>query len=502
MDAYGHTDKNLRSHSVGTVHSELWILAAFFVLFLIVNLLTASRYPIVWIDEVEFVDPAENLFLDHGFTSKAWPHRNDDKFFASYPPLYPFMLSAWINVSGFSPTGVRSLNYLLVILAAASIWLAVKRLKLVEFPWSRLLLVVLVLLGYGVSMSYRSGRPDMLTFLLAASAFLAYTHRSAKIRCALLTTLGVLCPFAGLQLLAFAMIFASLLLFYLKKKFVKEFICIVLGLGVGVISLIVVYHINGVLNNFVASVRPQTTVGLLEMIFEGNFSPRNRVPADLSLITLMLTVFLILSCRLRDRTFKWNSMLSFGLVVSFIVPTGMLLAGKFPTYYSWMVYVPLVVCVSSSLALIKKPSKVRSVVIGLLMLACLAGLPLQLAISAYDWEDRDHGPVEHMVEANLAAYDWVYCDYAAYYAVKKRVKKVFLPNSLNWLSPHQKEKISALVIAPQKLEGVTKNIGGRWNPVGEGVELKKGSLFEDILGLRTDLGLFGKKYHLRIYRRE
>ena len=49
--------------------------------FLLVNLVTAERSPVVWQDEVALVDPAVNLSQGNGFTSTAW-WQTSDRFFA------------------------------------------------------------------------------------------------------------------------------------------------------------------------------------------------------------------------------------------------------------------------------------------------------------------------------------------------------------------------------------------------------------------------------------
>ena len=61
-----------------------------------VNLLTASWFPVPWVDEIMFADPAANLLLGNGFTSTAWFDQPRTEFWAGYPPLYQIFLYHWM----------------------------------------------------------------------------------------------------------------------------------------------------------------------------------------------------------------------------------------------------------------------------------------------------------------------------------------------------------------------------------------------------------------------
>ena len=105
--------------------------------FLLVNLVTAERSPVVWQDEVALVDPAVNLSQGNGFTSTAW-WQTSDRFFASNAPLYPMLLYPWISLFGVNATAVRSLNYVLILGVIAVLWLGLRKLNLVQTIQARL----------------------------------------------------------------------------------------------------------------------------------------------------------------------------------------------------------------------------------------------------------------------------------------------------------------------------------------------------------------------------
>src|SRR5687768_12441274 len=69
----------------------------------VANIVTGSRSPTVWIDEVMFCDPAINYLTGRGFTSTAWPVQSREETFAGNAPLYPLMLIPWLKVFGVGP---------------------------------------------------------------------------------------------------------------------------------------------------------------------------------------------------------------------------------------------------------------------------------------------------------------------------------------------------------------------------------------------------------------
>jgi hypothetical protein len=515
------------------------------ILFLALNLLTGMRYPIVWVDEVMFADPAAHLYLGQGFHSTAWPYQDADHLFAGYPPLYPLLLAGWMALVGLEPAGVRALNYALAVLAAVALWLAVARLGLVTAPASRLTLVTLVLLGYGVSLGYRSGRPDTLMLLLAALALLAFTVRSRPSRALCLVGVSSLLPLSSLATAPFAVMLAVLLLVYGGPRWWRECACLLVGLAVGVGLLLGAYAWSGVLGEFWETTHGDAAGGMLAAVLQGRFRHENRLPKDASLFPLLAAGGLLLREQLRQRRFRGRSALSFGLVACGVVPLGMALAGKFPTYYNWMAYVPLAIGVCSALApkaggetregeAVEVPAEAQpmarreprppaeaveerimarreprpprartpATAVGVLVtLACLLGLPLQLALAAYDWGDRAYPPVERMVAAQIRPEDRVYCDYGAYFAAKAQAAVVYTPRYLHRLTARDREQLSALIIAPDDLEQVAAAFGGAWSPIGRGVRPRRGTLFADVLGRPLGFGNLTRKYDLQVYRR-
>ena len=102
--------------------TEKWGVGLLLAAFLAFNLLTATRYPFVWIDEVMYADPAVNFLLGHGFTSSAWYAQPSGEFWAGNVPLHSALLWVWMKVFGFSITAVRSINYAYLVAVCLLAW--------------------------------------------------------------------------------------------------------------------------------------------------------------------------------------------------------------------------------------------------------------------------------------------------------------------------------------------------------------------------------------------
>src|ERR1700733_12941096 len=111
------------------VKSVISLVGIAFTAFLLINVYTAERSPVVWQDEVTLVDPAVNLSQGNGFTSTAW-WQTGDRFFAGNAPLHSMLLYPWISLFGVNSTAVRSLNYVLILGVVSVLWLGLRGLDL------------------------------------------------------------------------------------------------------------------------------------------------------------------------------------------------------------------------------------------------------------------------------------------------------------------------------------------------------------------------------------
>ncbi len=172
--------------------------------------------------------------------------------------------------------------------------------------------------------------------------------------------------------------------------------------------------------------------------------------------------------------------------------------GKFPTYYGWMTYLPLCLCVCATLSRTPLPVTLRWVGLGLLGTAVGVGVLLHTAVAVYDWRDRDYRHVESLVRGSVTRTDWMFGEHAAYYAAKPVAERVFLPFYLPSMLEEEKQRLTVLVLAPGNLAEVTNVIGGSWVPTGARFAQQRRGL----LGAHWERGFLSmSNYELEVFRR-
>jgi hypothetical protein len=154
-----------------------WIwLGMLLAIFLLLNCATLSRYPSVWVDEVEFADPAVSYAHGFGFTSTAWFAQDSQQFWAGNVPLYPGLLAGWLSLFGPGMIAERCLNLALFCLFLLLVWRWLGASGVVEDSRWRLVAVALLFCGHAMVFSYRSGRYDVTGMLLAAILLSLWTE--------------------------------------------------------------------------------------------------------------------------------------------------------------------------------------------------------------------------------------------------------------------------------------------------------------------------------------
>ncbi len=487
----------MSSESTGvSPRREAIVLAVVLLLFTTFNFVTSTRFPLPWQDEDQFTDVAANFALGYGFTSTVWTCGDHDitNFFACNAPLYPYIAGLWIRHFGFTILGVRSLNYLMMTLACFFLWLAVRRLKLIHGSLSRLLLVPLIVTGYGLGINYRSGRYDCLGILLFAAILLACSIKRPSWRYSLIAVGGAVLPFAGLQLVCYAVVLSVALLVAFRTAVLREVLILGAGIALGGIAFcgFLVYH--GALERFLAALHSENPTSFLQR-FSDREQRIERLPKDPSLVLLYCSLLVLAIRQFREGRFRIRSPLGFGIAVGAIVPVGMILVGKFTTYYSWMAYIPLCIALLACVSELS-PGRPLSTALAVLLVAtgCLLGMPLQAASAIYYWGDRDMRPVEEMAARNIGPQDWVYTDYAAYFAVKRLTEHVFIP----FVIPSQyRDRITVMVLAPGDYERYAHQIvRGSWYDTGDGLASSGHDLVK-----RSFAVLLQRRNDFKVYKR-
>ena len=363
-------------------------------------------------------------------------------------------------------------------------------------------MIVIILFGYGISFVYRSGRIDSIIIVIMAASFLVITVKKSRTRLTLLWLLSIFYPLAGLQLVFFSGIISILLLIYLGKNFFSEIAIIYFGMVSSLVVFSLIQQAIGVFDEVLKVTAEHTSTGLIGVFLGDNqFTHRNKIPKDPSLVFLYASLIIIILSELKSKKFQLQSITSFMAVVAIFIPFGFLLVAKFPTYYSYFTYLPITIGVCILLSRSILSNSVNTIISVLLILACLTGLPLQLMFVHYDADDRDLDRVESLISREVNADDCVLCDFSAYYATKKRVKMVFLPTYIDLMSDDDKNSLTALILSPDRKKSLEEKIGGNWHSVGFMVKPKQIAIVEWLSRKSIDVGNLGKKYNIQIYRK-
>jgi hypothetical protein len=489
-------NQNKSTIKTGIQLNELLVLLCILGIWLAFNLLTASRSPIIEGDEVLYTDPSANLYFGNGFTSTGWYAQSSDQFWAGNVPLHQVFLYYWIRIFGFNPISVRSINYIYIVGVAVIIWLTTIRLDLIKKQISRLALVFLILTDYGITYSYRSGRSDIICILLCSLIFLSYSIRNKLFRYISISILSVLFPFAGLQLVIYSFALGTVLICFLKREVLKEFLIVQFSSLFGFLMLISLYVDKGVLKAFFLSIAPHSKL-INNLIDNSNLAydlvgdpsiqdkftiigllikPITFLLRDYSSVCVLICLLMIIGYQVLQKQFTFKSSACFGVIQIIIISGVLSIVGKTPAYYSWMIFIPatislLITYESYNFYGVSTKKITKIIIISNLILLIFASSGMFTRIF-FKWERADYSKVEEFVIQNITKDDIVFCDEQAYYPAKIHAKKIFLPPYLKFISSTEKENISVLIISPDSsisfnnsrisFNDIPKLIGGQW----------------------------------------
>jgi hypothetical protein len=485
------------------IPSAIFLVVTAFTGFLLVNLATAERSPVVWQDEVALVDPAVNLSQGNGFTSTAW-WQTGDRFFAGNAPLYPMLLYPWISLFGVNSTAVRSLNYVLILGVISVLWLGLRNLDLVRTGRARLLFAALVLCGSGVSFSYRSGRYDCLGMLIVSGIFAALAIKRRAVRFAVDVSLAALIPWAGLQLIPYIAMMSLLLLAYRGRDAIREVAAIVVGGILGSLTLAGFFMGHGVWGDFLSActIQSGTRLTIAERLGRAIAAPS----VDPSAVLLLVALVIVATASLIRREGWRRSAATVGVMVGVALPCAMGFIGRYPSYYSWMGFIPMAAALAAAF---ERPSAGRFVqksALALALLACAVGLPARLLVVWFEWDLRDAGRVDRFVTTHLRPTDQVFSIYEAYYPAKASARGVVLPAYIGEpfapdappgaITRDERERINVLILKPDCVERSLNFFGGEWRQVAHYKLDASGRV-----PLLERLKFGSKPYDIIIYRR-
>jgi hypothetical protein len=431
--------------------------------FLAICLCIQGRY-IPWGDEVQFVEPAANLYYKLGFVSREHSNQNDATFWCGNVPGYSLLLYLAFRTFHFSQAVARSMNDVIMVLAALCLWSAARRTGLLSQPSTRLLMVVLVLTGYSCYSCYANIRYDGLCLLECALVFLICTVSQPLIRHICLCLIGAAMVWTNLQLPQYVVVLALILAFTfsLWSTLIWKLAFLGLGFVAGGASLLLLYASQpGALNAFFITLRQQAGQSLGEKLHNLHLY----FEYDASLVALLL--FLLASLvvvQIRPNLRARRSVIA-GLLICTVIPAFFFLARRFVFSSAWMAYVPAVLCVCQVLeARIHESRTGKAFAVLCCATAVGFGLPKALTGIVTDWTVRNYQVVDQFVVANVNAKDTVFCEPAAYFAAKPRVARVYGPGYLEVINAAEKQAITVVIVAPENEAEVLRDLGGQWTP--------------------------------------
>ncbi len=452
-----HADES--SPGGSTDRNEVLWLGTTLALFLALNVFIRSRY-IPWGDEVQFADPAANLFYRLGFVSTEWSNQTNRTFWSGNAPLYPIFLYVVFRLFGFSQTVARSINYPMMVLAVWSLWAAVRRAGFLGQAKMRLLMVALVLTGYSCYTCYSNIRYDCLSLLECSLVFLTYTATSPSVRNSFLFVLGTAMLLTNLQLPQYMVVLALIVSFAFSLGFTLMWRLrfLWLGFAAGGVSLLLLYASNsGSLQGFFLTLRQQAGQPLRDKVTDLHYY----FQYDASLGALFLLLLVSFAVVRTGFSSSARKPMIAGLLICIAIPAFFFLSRRFVFSSAWMVYVPAVVCVCWVLEAKINDSRLWKTFALICCASSMAfGLPKAVAGILNDWTIRNYAVLESFVAANVTDKDRAFCDPAAYFATKPRAVAVYGPGYP--MSASEKQAITLIIVDPENEEKTTRDLGGRW----------------------------------------
>jgi hypothetical protein len=221
------------------------------------------------------------------------------------------------------------------------------------------------------------------------------------------------------------------------------------------------------------------------------------LPKDFSFVILFAGALLSELVWWRRGGFQLRSPVTLALLLTTVISIVLVVSGKFPTYYSWMTYLPLSAAVVAEYADRKCDPLRRKILGGSCVLAMVVGAGLHVCAGWYDWTFRDPAIPENLVARNMRADDIAFGDYAVYYALRHYEKLPPTGEYLLAMKPWEKQRVTIMFDKPEYFREDAQLMGGEWKKVDE---YKPGRL--GFLGTSWSMGFLSiYNYDLAVYRR-
>jgi len=362
-------------------------------------------------------------------------------------------------------------------------------------------MLVLLSTEFGIIVSYRIGRYDGMGFLILALTLCAFTITSVKSRMIFLFVLYLFVPWAGLQFgpMEFTLALVAVILF--RSQFWKEIVVSFAASGIGVLLFFTGLWSSGRLPVFMELVHVQQ-LGFIGNLLKGRFDHHNAVPADYSLFFIFAAAVVMLAASHSSESNRAFLTLRFAFVFTICLAIVLISTSKFPTYYTYMITIPLTIGIFAGLSVCKNKRHLITVS-ALCAMSSFVGVGAHLIVYSVDSQDRDYGQLVQYVDQTIRPDDVVFADPATYFAAIGRAHEIYMPLS-DWdiierMSDDEKKSVNVLLVRQGWLDRAVREFGGQWKATGQDL-VPSGHV---ILGGNVNLGFLTiPDNHLMILRRQ
>lgn len=436
------------------------------------------------IDEAYFADPAINFLTGHGYTTTSWNITGPSETHVSTAPAYSFLLVIWLKVFGVSQYAVRALSATLVLCGACVFWRACLRAGFIKSGIAGALVIAVLILDYGYAYSYSVGRPDALSALCVAALLYFSTLQNQRCALGVMGVVAMLLPFVQWSCVIYLFFLSMALLLIAWQKTIRYVVVVGLGMAVGLLIQKAAYTHFGVWETWLHTIKTEGSESLLQRI--GNrmnwttliYHNSNTIPKDFSALIILAGMGFLYLCGIMLRRRTGLTLAKSAWIIASVVTFGMYLVGKFPTYYGWMLSLPLAAIIGSYFDRVywSESRSEAGLVIVIAVMACAVGLPLQAGLASHDWQDRQPGAMAAWLGPKITKDDVVFCDDPFYYVVKERAGLVFTGRRFRTMSSDEFNRLTMVVVCghcsdwDQSKRTLTNQwVLGRWQPERNGI---------------------------------
>jgi len=406
--------------------------------FFLVHLFTITSSSLPWIDEVMFIDSPVNLFQNGDYYTTAYAAKNGVTPFPTYPPLYSFIIFIWINVFNFSILSVRSFNLFLILLSS---FLGLELLKKYKFSFFlKLNFLILFWLSNNFIWIFKNGRVDVLNLFLCSVYIISITQYNFKrfIKIILIALINI----SGIQASLFILLFLFWSLIFKINNFKNcmiEFKTYIIGTLLGFLLMTLFFYFNNQTLPFLSFIFSSATgikqilIYLIDLIgfkkFEINttqivsskFEIYNSLKQNSDFLVLFIANLLYLIILILKKKININSLEIKVLIFILFVTLIFSLSGHFIIYYTWMIYIPVVIL----FLILSKNLFFKYTSILVVFYLSYKGINEQLIKSSIS---KDIININIFLKKNIKEKNpVVFATFNSYYSIKKITNKVYFP---------------------------------------------------------------------------